>query len=170
VNDDDEPTNHDDGQLKERRNQMSLDIQALRDSFDIIAERETALASRFYEIFFERYPQVVPMFGRRSSPAQAQMLTQALAAVVAHVDDATWLRDTLRPLGAKHVEYGVKDVMYDWVGECLIAALREEPSMTSDALAAWTEAYGAIASIMKAGALGVGDVVSPVATTMAAPA
>ncbi len=131
---------------------MSLDVDALRDSFAVIAERETALAVRFYEIFFERYPQVKPLFSRRSSAAQAQMLTQALGAVVAHVDEPMWLTGTLAPLGAKHATYGVTDEMYGWVGECLIAALAEESSITPRAISAWTEAYGAIASIMQAGA------------------
>jgi hemoglobin-like flavoprotein len=158
---------------------MSLDVQALRDSFAVIAERETALATRFYEIFFERYPEVKPMFGRKSAEAQAKMLTAALAAVVAHAEDPAWLVETLHPLGAKHVAYGVTEEMYSWVGECLIAALTEvlfaseasekdgelegarlrgpskkedEESITSRALAAWAEAYGAVSSLMMEGA------------------
>jgi hemoglobin-like flavoprotein len=132
---------------------MSLDIEVLRDSFALVAERETAVALRFYEILFERYPQTKGMF-RRSSVEQAQMLTQALVAVVEHLEDSTWLGTTLHALGAKHVEYRVRDEMYDWVGECLIAALADclGPSFSPRVKDAWIGAYGAVAGMMKAGA------------------
>lgn len=78
---------------------MSLDIALLQDSFALVAAKETDLASRFYEILFERYPQTRAMFRRRTEE-QAKMLTSALAAVVAHVDDRDWLIATLPPMGA----------------------------------------------------------------------
>ncbi len=28
-------------------------------------------------------------------------------------------------MGAKHLDYGVTNEMYDWVGECLVATLAE---------------------------------------------
>jgi hemoglobin-like flavoprotein len=135
---------------------MSLDIDVLRDSFALVAERETAVALRFYEILFERYPQTRSMF-RRSSVEQAQMLTQALVAVVEHLEDSTWLGSTLHALGAKHVEYRVRDEMYDWVGECLIAALEDclGPAFSPRVKLAWIGAYGAVAGLMKAGAASV---------------
>ena len=133
---------------------MSLDTQALRESFAIVAVQETALARRFYEIFFERYPSVRAMFGRHSQAQQEQMLTQALAAVVEHADDAPWLASTLHALGAKHVGYGVEPKMYDWVGECLLAALADVAgdAFTPRVRDAWATAYGAIAGIMQEGA------------------
>ncbi len=137
---------------------MSLDVAALQESFALVAQQETALAPRFYEILFERYPQVKPLF-RRSPEQQANMLTQALAAVVAHSDDTAWLVATLPPMGAKHVAYGVTEEMYDWVGECLICALDEicGAEMTPRVRGAWIEAYGAIAGLMKGGAASASD-------------
>ncbi len=135
----------------------TLDIEALETSFALVAAQETALAERFYAIFFERYPQVRPMFGRRSTAEQAKMLTQALAAVVEHLEDGKWLGDTLTAMGAQHVSYGVTDEMYDWVGECLIAALTEiaGDAFTPRVKTAWIDAFGAIAGAMKAGAASV---------------
>src|SRR5262245_2819137 len=145
---------------------MSLDIDALRESFAVVAERETALAVRFYELLFERYPLTKGMF-RRSTDEQAKMLTQALAAVVVHLEDSAWLTATLPALGAKHVDYGVTDEMYDWVGQCLIAALAEiaGPAFTPRVKEAWITAYGAIAGLMKSGAAQV-KALSPVATSL----
>ena len=132
---------------------MSLDVTLLQDSFALVAAKETDLAARFYEILFERYPQTRPMFRRRTEE-QAKMLTSALAAVVAHVEDTDWLVATLKPMGAKHVSYGVTNEMYDWVGECLIAALDEVcgSDFTPAVKATWVAAFGAIASLMQAGA------------------
>jgi len=132
---------------------MSLDVALLQDSFAIVAAKETELALRFYEILFERYPQTKPMF-RRATEQQAKMLTGALAAVVAHVDDHDWLVATLPPLGAKHVDYGVTNEMYDWVGECLLAGMAEVcgDAFTPAVKSAWVGAYGAIAGLMQSGA------------------
>jgi len=135
---------------------MALDVSILRESFATVVERSPQVIARFYEIFFERYPEVRPMFGR--APAgiarQEKMLTDALVAVLDHLEDAPWLQETLFALGAKHVGYGVRDEMYGWVGQCLLAALAEAggDAWTSDVEAQWAEAFGAIQSMMLAGA------------------
>lgn len=134
--------------------EMSLDVNALRESFALVVERSPDLTRRFYDVFFARYPQVRPMFGRNSRQQQEEMLTKALVAVVDHLEDPTWLGHTLKALGAKHVGYGVSEEMYGWVGECLLVALEEAlgDDWTPSVAAAWTAAYGAIAGAMIQGA------------------
>jgi len=129
-----------------------MNITILRASFDRIVERHPDVTRVFYDILFERYPQVRALFGRNTRAAQEKMLTQALALVIEHVEDASWLEDTLSALGAKHAGYGVTDEMYDWVGECLLAALAqaEGEDWTRDVEEAWLAAYGAIAGTMRA--------------------
>jgi len=132
----------------------SARVTLLRTSFEMVVERQPLLVRRFYEILFQRYPQLRSMFGRNSSAVQEKMLTSALAAVIDHLEDAAWLRDTLRGLGAKHEGYGVTLEMYDWVGECLLAALAEAAGTdwSPQLEVAWADAYDAIASLMKEGA------------------
>lgn len=132
---------------------MSLDVVALRESFALVVERAPDLTRRFYEILFERYPQVRPMFGA-SLRKQEEMLTRALVAVIDHLEDGPWLADTLRGLGGKHVGYGVTDVMYDWVGDALVRAMSDVAgdAWTPRVAKAWAEAYGAIAGLMMEGA------------------
>ena len=136
---------------------MSLDVQALRDSFALVVDRCPTVTARFYEILFERYPQAKALFGRNSQKKQEEMLTRALVAVIDHLEDAPWLKETLVALGAKHVDYGVTDEMYGWVGESLLATLAEVAgeAWTSRVEKAWTEAFGAISGLMLAGAHGV---------------
>lgn len=55
----------------------------------------------------------------KSGPAEAEMLQRALVAVIEHVEDASWLQETLVAMGKKHVDYGVTFAMYDWVVSCL---------------------------------------------------
>jgi hemoglobin-like flavoprotein len=135
---------------------MALDVTILRASFGIVIERSPNVVARFYEIFFERYPEVRPMFGQGPASIQRQekMLTGALVAVLDHLEDASWLQETLFGLGSRHVGYGVRDEMYGWVGACLLAALAEGAgdAWTPEVEAQWTEAYGAITSMMLAGA------------------
>jgi hemoglobin-like flavoprotein len=129
---------------------MALNVPVLRSTFDLVVERQPLLVRRFYEILFNRYPQVKPLFGRNGAAAQEKMLTEALVAVVDHLEDAPWLTGTLGTLGAKHKEYGVTAEMYGWVGASLLAALAEAAGKdwSPEAEAAWTEAYGAIVSLM----------------------
>lgn len=132
---------------------MTLDPTILRTSFELVVDRRPDLTIRFYEILFERYPALAPMF-RRDREAQAKMLAGAIAAVLDHLEDAPWLESTLGQLGAKHVEYGVTNAMYDQVGDALLATLAEvaAEAWTVEVARQWTLAYGAIAGVMQAGA------------------
>jgi hemoglobin-like flavoprotein len=133
---------------------VALDSETLRSSFDLVVSREPELTLRFYEILFDRYPQARPLFGRNSRANQAEMLQSALVAVLDHLEDASWLKGTLTSMGRKHVEYGVTEEMYDWVGASLLATLAEiaGTAWTPKLEAAWTDAFGAIAGLMKSGA------------------
>ncbi len=133
---------------------MSLNVPLLRSSFELVVERQPQLTTRFYEILFDRYPQVRPLFGRNSGTNQAEMLTQALVAVIEHLEDAPWLTQTLGAMGKKHIDYGVTDEMYDWVGASLLAAIAEAAGAdwSPKLQEAWAAAYGAIAGLVQAGA------------------
>jgi hemoglobin-like flavoprotein len=132
---------------------MALNPEILRQSFELIIDRRPDLTMRFYEILFERYPALAPMF-RRDRAAQSKMLAGAIAAVLDHLEDAPWLTQTLGALGAKHVEYGVTPIMYDLVGDALLATLSEvaAETWTPEVANQWLLAYTAIATMMQAGA------------------
>lgn len=130
-----------------------MDKQLLESSLLLVDGQEQRLTPRFYEILFERHPSVRPMFGADVAP-QARMLREAVVAVVDHVDDASWLTDTLGGLGRKHAGYGVTPEMYGWVAESMIAAMVElgGSAWTEDMTSAWTDALTAVAGLMQAGA------------------
>jgi hemoglobin-like flavoprotein len=134
--------------------EMSLNVQLLRDSFDVVVERSPRLTHRFYEILFERYPATQGMFPPHRRERQEGMLTEALVAVLDHLEDAPWLVGALHALGAKHLDYGVTPEMYGWVGDALLRTLAEAAGKdwSPELEAAWAEAYGAIAGLMQEGA------------------
>jgi hemoglobin-like flavoprotein len=133
---------------------MSLNVALLRSSFELVVGLEPRLTHRFYEILFERYPEAKALFVRNAPAVQERMLTDALVAVINHLEDAPWLAATLKQLGARHGGYGVTSEMYGWVGASLLATLAEVAGQqwTPPLEAAWTDAYGAIAGLMQAGA------------------
>ena len=132
---------------------MALDVPLLRQSFELVLERNPTVTTRFYEILFERYPATRPLFRRNAKQVQEAMLAKALVAVMGHLEDAPWLEQTLGALGARHVDYGVTPEMYGWVGDALLSTLTEVAgSDWTPALAAnWGEAYGVIVSLMRKG-------------------
>jgi hemoglobin-like flavoprotein len=137
---------------------LALNTHLLRTSFELVAERSPNLTLRFYEILFERYPAARALFSRRSQSEQARMLQEALVAVMDHLEDAPWLTTTLQALGAKHVGYGVRQDMYGWVGECLLATVAEVAGSewTGELGESWSDAYGVIAGLTIDGARTVG--------------
>jgi hemoglobin-like flavoprotein len=133
---------------------MGLNVELLRSSFELVLEREPSLTHRFYGVLFSKYPQVKSLFGRNSGQQQEKMLADALVAVMDHLEDASWLRDKLTAMGAKHLDYGVKDEMYPFVGDALITAMSQVAGAdwTDEHTAQWSAAYGAITSLMLEGA------------------
>ena len=132
---------------------MSLNADVLRKNFELVVERSPTLTHRFYEILFERYPQTRAMFPDSRRLTQEGMLTQALVAVMDHLEDSPWLVNTLHALGGRHADYGVTDEMYGWVGASLLATLAEVSGSdwSPEVELAWSEAYGAIAGLMQEG-------------------
>lgn len=130
-----------------------MDKELLATSLALVDHDEDGLTRRFYEILFERHPEVRPMFGADIGP-QASMLRGAIIAVLDHLDDAAWLSVTLGSLGVRHASWGVTEPMYAAVASCMIAAMEElgGPGWTPDMTTAWRDALTAVAGLMLAGA------------------
>jgi hemoglobin-like flavoprotein len=131
----------------------------LRESFEIALERDDDFPRLFYDVLFYRHPEVEALFGERgrgqnTPDAQRRMFGQTLIAIVDHVDDPAWLEATLIPMGRTHVDYGVTEPMYDYVGDALMTAFAEvcAGDWTSAHERAWRQAYAIIAETMLRGA------------------
>jgi hemoglobin-like flavoprotein len=133
---------------------LALKVELIRESLEVVLAQEDSISPRFYATLFSRYPEVIPLFSRNRPEQQQQMLQEAIVAVVDRIEDGAWLEAALGAMGEAHVTYGVRDEMYSWVGECLLAVLGEVAgdAWRGDYEIAWKEALEAIAERMLAGA------------------
>lgn len=128
--------------------------EILESNLVIVSEVAPDIVGRFYAELFRRHPELQKLFGRRSASAQQKMVLDAIVAVVEHMEDPAWLRSTLRPMGAKHLTYGVRDEMYPLVANALVATLRDASGAhwSETIERTWAGALGAVAGEMIAGA------------------
>ena len=132
---------------------MSLDLEALETSFDLIAERGDELMDTFYSRLFAAAPAVRPLFPQ-DMKQQKTMLLAALVLLRKSLRDLDAVVPTLRKLGARHVAYGARPEHYPLVGATLIASMAAtaRESWRPEYEAAWNAAFEVVASTMIAGA------------------
>jgi hemoglobin-like flavoprotein len=132
---------------------MSLDLEALETSFDLVAPRGDELMDEFYARLFAAAPAVRPLF----PPDLKQQKTMLLAALVLlrkSLRNLDAIVPTLHRLGACHVAYGARPEHYPLVGATLIASLAAiagddwKPEYES----AWSGAFEIVAATMLEGA------------------
>src|SRR3954447_13456292 len=119
-----------------------LDINALENSFDLIAPRGDELVEDFYARLFETAPGVRSLFSD-DMRRQKAMLLSALVLVRKSLRDLDALLPTLHALGARHVAYGAKAEHYPVVGTTLIQSMAAiaGDDWTPEYDAAWSEAF-----------------------------
>jgi len=115
---------------------MSLDLEALETSFDLVAARGEELIDLFYAKLFAAAPAVRPLFAHTDLRRQKAMLLATLVLLRRSLRDLDAVVPKLRSLGARHVAYGAEPEHYPVVGQVLIE------SMADVAGAAWRPEYG----------------------------
>ena len=136
---------------------MSLDLDALETSFDLIAPRGDELVDVFYRRLFEAAPSVKPLFASTDMRRQKAMLLSALVLIRRSLRDLDAIVPTLRKLGARHVDYGARPEHYPVVGAVLIASMEEVAgdAWRTEFTSAWVQAYQVVADRMRFGAASV---------------
>jgi NAD(P)H-flavin reductase/hemoglobin-like flavoprotein len=124
-------------------------IVSIRDSFGIVVAAGEGPASYFYGRLFAGYPHLRDLFPP-AMDMQRDRLLRALLRIVEGLSSPEDLAAYLSQLGRDHRKYSVEPVMYDAVGEALIATLRAfaGPAFTSEAEEAWVQAYRAASALM----------------------
>jgi hemoglobin-like flavoprotein len=132
---------------------MSLNLEALESSFDLVAPRGDELMDEFYSRLFEAAPAVKPLFPE-DMRRQKTMLLGALVLLRKSLRDLDAIVPKLRELGARHVAYGAEPEHYPVVGAVLIASMAAiaGDAWTSEFEAAWSEAFEIVAATMLEGA------------------
>src|SRR5919205_4495035 len=101
---------------------MTLDLEALETSFDLVAPRGDELMDEFYARLFAAAPSVRVLFPR-DMQTQKTMLLSALVLLRKSLRNLEAIVPTLRALGARHVAYGAQPEHYPVVGAVLIESM-----------------------------------------------
>jgi nitric oxide dioxygenase len=133
---------------------VSLNLEALETSFDLVAPRGDELMDVFYSRLFAAAPSVEPLFAHVDLKRQKSMLLAALVLLRKSLRDLDAVVPTLRNLGARHVAYGALPEHYPVVGAVLLTSMAEiaGEAWTQEYQDAWSEAYGIVAGVMLEGA------------------
>lgn len=110
-----------------------------------------AITQRMYERLFVD-PAVKAMFDEaaQDSGEQPRRLAAAILAYAQNIDKLEALTAPVMRMAARHVETGVKPEHYPMVAEALLPAIRDVlgEAATDEVMAAWGEAYWALAEIL----------------------
>jgi hemoglobin-like flavoprotein len=133
---------------------MSLNVNALETSFDLVAPHGDELMDEFYARLFETAPAVKPLFAGTDLRRQKTMLLGTLVLLRKSLRDLMSILPKLRELGARHVAYGAQPEHYAVVGEVLIASMAKiaGPAWRPEHERAWNAAFELVAGAMLEGA------------------
>jgi hemoglobin-like flavoprotein len=131
-----------------------MDVQLLRESFDLVALNKEQFAQDFYDCLFQTYPQIQPLFANTDRRQQEVALMGTIAAIIAGVEKGNNIAPVLQKLGARHARYSVAPEHYPLVGHVLIATFQHhlQDQFTPLMRQAWREAYEVISKQMMLGA------------------
>lgn len=130
--------------------QKTIDI--VKSTAPVLEEHGEALTRHFYQRMFNHNPEVKPFFNpaNQAQGAQQRALANAICAYAANIDRLDRLGSAVELIAHKHASLMVKPEHYPIVGENLLASIREVlgPGATDEIIAAWSEAYNALADIL----------------------
>ena len=129
-----------------------MDAELLETSLALVDTPDDGLTTRFYALLFERYPAVRPMFSDDMGH-QAKRLRSTIVSVADHLDDPTWLTETLGDLRSRRASWGAVAPRYNAVTECMVAAMAEigGDAWTRQMNDTWVEALNAVSGLMLLG-------------------
>jgi hemoglobin-like flavoprotein len=135
----------------------SLDVNLIQLTYSIIKPQGDEFAESFYQILFDKYPNVKPLFSGTDMKKQKDKLMESLDLVLVNVHNIKAFKSILTDLGKRHVKYGAVLTDYPLVGDALLQALEKHlgEAWNLNVKHAWTLAYQSIADTMAEGAKSV---------------
>ena len=79
---------------------------------ETLADRECKITEAIYPLFFERMPDVRPLFGVHALAEREEMIRETLRSLLALAEGGGHLAANLEALCRSHFEYGVTGDMY----------------------------------------------------------
>lgn len=128
-------------------------ISLIQATVPVLESQGEAITQHFYNIMLSGHPELKEFFNasHQAQGTQAKALAGAVLTYARHIDRLEAMGPALPRIIQKHVALGVQPSHYPIVGACLLRAIREvlgEQIATPEVLAAWHEAYGALAQLL----------------------
>lgn len=129
-------------------------IEIVKATAPIIREKGEEITQRMYQIAFEERPDYKRSFETSwmqhlDGGGQAHKLAAAVYAYATHIDRLDELATAVDHIAHRHVATRILPEQYPLIGEKLLQAMKEvlQDTATDDVIAAWAEAYEALANI-----------------------
>lgn len=120
-------------------------LEVINVTAPVVAANAETIASTFYPLLFERYPQVRSMFNMRHQETgeQPRALARSVVAYALNRQDPVALERLMTPIVNKHVAINLQPDQYAIVAECLMAAIGEVlgDAVTPEIADAWSGLY-----------------------------
>lgn len=130
----------------------SQTIALIKATVPLLKAQGEAITRHFYARMFSEYPEVKAFFNEahQGEGSQARALAGAVLAYATHIDRLDAIAPALPRIVQKHAALGVLPEHYPIVGACLLKAIREVLGEVAndEIIAAWGEAYGALAQLL----------------------
>lgn len=127
-------------------------IALIKATVPVLQQHGEAITSHFYQLMLREHPELKAFFNEahQAQGTQARALAGAVLAYAANIDRLEALAGALPRIIQKHVALGVQPEHYPIVGQCLLHAIKDVlgDAATDDIIAAWGEAYGALAQLL----------------------
>ena len=129
-------------------------IEIVKATAPILKEKGEEITRRMYEIAFAERPDYKRGFENTwmqdlNGNGQAHKLAAAVYAYATHIDRLDELATAVNHIAHRHVATRILPEQYPLIGEKLLQAMKDvlQDAATDEVIAAWAEAYEALANI-----------------------
>lgn len=131
----------------------TAEIKCIRKTFQLMEGKTDLVAALFYNRLFQLDPSLRPLF-RGDMNEQGKKLMGTMAVLNGSLERFHTLVDTLRHMGRRHANYGVRPQHYTAVGVALLQTLAEfaGPKFDRAVEDAWTKLLTLVSGEMLEGA------------------
>lgn len=126
-------------------------LATIKSTAPLLAEQGTAITRLFYSKLFAQHPELQHIFNmaNQAQGEQPRALAESVFMYATHIDALQNLGPMVSRIAHKHASLQVAPEHYPIVGKYLLEAIRDHLGLDDEhaVLAAWAEAYGALARI-----------------------
>ncbi|KAM3090396.1 globin domain-containing protein [Phormidesmis sp. 146-35] len=129
-------------------------IEIVKATAPVVKEKGEEITRRMYQIAFAERPDYKRSFETTwmqhlDGGGQAHKLAAAVYAYATHIDRLDELATAVDHIAHRHVETRILPEQYSLIGEKLLQAMKDvlQDAATDEVIAAWAEAYDALADI-----------------------